>query len=99
METGFKYYAFISYKREDEKWAKWLQNKLETYKLPSSLPVENGKEYPKTLRPCFRDKADLGETGDLSKILHDKLQKSQYLIVVCSPRSAKSGWEVVPLKS
>ena len=29
MEAGFEYYAFISYKREDEKWAKWLQNKLE----------------------------------------------------------------------
>ena len=92
MEQNFKYFAFISYKREDEKWARWLQNKLETCKLPSSLPTEDGKEYPKTLRPCFRDKADLGETGDLTKILHDKLQKSQYLIVVCSPRSAKSEW-------
>jgi len=92
MNSSFKYFAFISYKREDEKWAKWLQNKLETYKLPSSLPTEDGKEYPKTLRPCFRDKADLGETGDLTKILHDKLEKSQYLIVICSPRSAKSEW-------
>jgi len=92
METEFEYYAFISYKREDEKWAKWLQNKLETYKLPTSLAKETGKEFPKTFHPCFRDKTDLSETGDLSKILHDKLQKSQYLIVVCSPRSAKSKW-------
>ena len=92
METGFKYYAFISYKREDEKWAKWLQNKLETYKLPTSLAKETEKEIPKTFHPCFRDKTDLSETGDLSQILHDKLQKSQYLIVVCSPRSAKSKW-------
>ncbi len=92
METGFEYYAFISYKREDEKWAKWLQNKLETYKLPTSLAKETGKELPKTFHPCFRDKTDLSETGDLSQILHDKLQKSQYLIVVCSPRAAKSKW-------
>jgi len=70
METSFEYYALISYEREDEKWAKWLQNKLETYKLPTSLAKETG--------------------GDLSKILQDKLQKSQYLIVVCSPRSAES---------
>ena len=34
MESNFEYYAFISYKREDEKWAKWLQNKLEGYRLP-----------------------------------------------------------------
>lgn len=30
-------YAFISYKREDEKWAEWLQRKLEGYKLPTIL--------------------------------------------------------------
>ena len=30
-----KYFAFISYKREDEEWAKWLQHKLEHYKSPA----------------------------------------------------------------
>lgn len=25
MEENKEYYAFISYKREDEKWEKWLQ--------------------------------------------------------------------------
>lgn len=29
--------AFISYKREDEAWAKWLQKKLEHYKLPTEI--------------------------------------------------------------
>lgn len=33
-ENTFKYFAFISYKREDEEWTKWLQHKLEHYKLP-----------------------------------------------------------------
>ena len=92
MESGFEYYAFISYKREDEKWAKWLQNKLETYKIPISLAKETGREFPKTFHPCFRDKTGLSETGDLDKILRNKLQESQYLIVVCSPRSAQSPW-------
>lgn len=36
----YTYYAFISYQRKDEKWAKWLQRKLENYKLP----VANAKE-------------------------------------------------------
>jgi len=90
METGYEYYAFISYEHEDEKWAKWLKNKLKTYKLPTYSAKETGKEFPKTFHPGFRDKTDPSETGDLSKILQDKLQKSQYLIVVCSPRSAKS---------
>ena len=33
--------AFISYKREDEKWAKWLQEKLEHYKLPKEILKQN----------------------------------------------------------
>ena len=36
-------YAFISYKREDEKWAKWLQRKLESYKLPVVIREEINK--------------------------------------------------------
>ena len=39
MCTNSKYtnIAFISYKREDEAWAKWLQKKLEYYKLPTEI--------------------------------------------------------------
>ena len=36
-----KYFAFISYKREDEEWAKWIQHELENYHLPVIL---NGRE-------------------------------------------------------
>lgn len=90
METGFEYYAFISYKREEEKWAKWLQNKLENYRLPDVVR----KEFPRLplrIRPVFRDKTDLG-AGLLTDSLHKELGKSQYLIVICSPKSAKSEW-------
>jgi len=90
METGFEYYAFISYKREDEKWAKWLQNKLESYRLPSVIRKEIPR-LPKRIRPIFRDKTDLG-AGMLTDSLRKELEKSQYLIVICSPQSAKSEW-------
>ena len=33
--------AFISYKREDEEWAKWLQKKLEHDKLPTEIRKQN----------------------------------------------------------
>lgn len=57
IENKFKYYAFISYKREDEEWAKWLQHKLEHYKLPSNL---NGRtDLPKEIRLIFRNLSDL----------------------------------------
>ena len=90
MEQDQKhYYAFISYKREDEKWAKWLQKKLEHYRFPSNL---NGRtDLPKNIRPTFRDVTDL-EPGVLSEKIDTALRDSQWLIVVCSPRSAKSPW-------
>lgn len=57
MKQEKEFYAFISYKREDEKWAKWLQDKLEHYKFPVNL---NGRsDLPKYIRPTFRDVTDL----------------------------------------
>ena len=57
MDINKEYYAFISYKREDENWAKWLQRKLEHYRFPTDL---NGRtDLPKNIRPTFRDETDL----------------------------------------
>ena len=89
MEQAKEYYAFISYKREDEKWAKWLQDKLEHYKFPTNL---NGRtDLPKNIRPTFRDVTDLNP-GLLAEEINNGLRNSEWLIVVCSPRSAKSPW-------
>lgn len=89
MEQSKEYYAFISYKREDEKWAKWLQEKLEHYKFPTNL---NGRtDLPKNIRPTFRDVTDL-KPGLLAEEINNALHNSEWLIVVCSPRSAKSPW-------
>lgn len=89
MDENKEYYAFISYKREDEEWAKWLQDKLEHYKFPTNL---NGRtDLPKNIRPTFRDVTDL-EPGLLAEKIDTALRNSQWLIVVCSPRSAKSPW-------
>ncbi len=90
MESQFEYYAFISYKREDEKWAKWLQKKLENYKLPTVIRKEIPR-LPKRIRPVFRDKTDLG-AGLLTESLRSELSRSQYLIVICSPQAAQSEW-------
>ena len=87
--TTKQYYAFISYKRDDQKWAEWLQEKLEHYKLPSNL---NGRDsLPKEIRPIFRDKSELA-AGVLADEIQKALDNSKYLIVICSPHSAKSEW-------
>ena len=98
-----KYFAFISYKREDEEWAKWFQNELENYHLPSTL---NGRtdisdileEIPEAFRPpkndfrpVFRDIDEL-KAGNLPEQIYNALQDSLNLVVICSPKSAKSEW-------
>ena len=73
MEQKHTYYAFISYKREDESWAKWLQDKLEYFKLPASLNGSEDNDTPQYIRPVFRDITDL-RPGILSK----KIKEPRY---------------------
>lgn len=86
----FNYFAFISYKRDDEKWAKWLQKKLETYGFPVALRKDN-PSLPSKIRPIFRDQSELSG-GNLKNEIEKGLEGSKYLIVICSPRAAKSPW-------
>ena len=90
MNEQNSYYAFISYNSADEKWAKWLQHNLEYYHIPSALCKEY-PELPKKIRPVFWYKQDLSGTK-LKKALNNELSSSKYLIVICSPDSAKADW-------
>lgn len=85
MEKVYKYYAFISYKHADEKWAKRLQRQLETYRLPVALRKQN---FPTNLKPVFRDNTDL-TPGKLEEKLRENLEESRYLIVICSRNLAR----------
>lgn len=89
-DQEYTYYAFISYKREDEKWAKWLEKKLESFGFPVAVRKEN-PELPSKIYPVFRDQSDL-TGGNLNEELEKALRESKYLIVVCSPRAARSPW-------
>lgn len=82
-------FAFISYNHRDVKWAKWLRRKLEWYRLPSE--IHNEFEDSRYIRPVFRDRDELN-SGVLGEELHQRLENSKYLIVVCSPNSAQSEW-------
>ena len=53
--------------------------------------IESHPELPKKLTPVFIDELDLvGRDGSLSESLKGYLNDSQYLILICSPSSAKS---------
>lgn len=90
MDTEiFEYYAFISYSHRDKDIALKLQKRLERYHMPAKL-LESHPELPKKLSPIFRDESDLTGKGTLLDTLKTNLEVSNYLIVICSPSSAKS---------
>ena len=96
-----KYKAFISYSHKDEKFAKWLHKKLESYKIPKELHTLH-PSLPKNISPIFRDIEELSASSDLPKEILEALGDSEYLIVICSPHSAQSQWvnqEIVDFKS
>lgn len=85
---AFEYDAFISYSHRDLKWAKWIQEKLETFHIP------DGADEPFTNRRSmrvFRDQTDLAGV-EVTTSLRRELRLSRFLIVVCSPNSAASRW-------
>lgn len=87
MLNDKEYYAFISYSHKDEEWAKWLQHEFEHYHLPTTL---NGvSNLPDKFRPIFRDVDELSG-GELKPQISYALRSSAYLVIICSPNSAKS---------
>ena len=88
--NDFAYYAFISYSSKNTKWAKWLHHSLEYYQVPSV--VRKGRSsIPQHIRPVFWYRTDLAGTN-LSEALRNELRDSKFLIVICSPQSARSVW-------
>ena len=95
-KQGSKNYIFISYNHKDVKWAQWLQRKLEWYRLPSE--AHNEFSDSRYIRPVFRDRDTL-TSGVLNDSLRDHLEASRYLVVICSPNSAKSEWVSAEIKA
>jgi len=88
------YKAFISYSHQDQIWATWLHDALESFSVPKRLIGTNGAFGPvhKNLMPVFLDREELSSGSDLSQHIQDALTASETLIVICSPESAKSRW-------
>lgn len=87
-----RYRAFISYRHcePDRSWATWLHTALETYRVPSRLRRDS--HVPSRLGRMFRDEEELAASADLSAEIEAALEASEFLIVVCSPRTPASEW-------
>jgi hypothetical protein len=80
---------------EGRRWAEWLHHGLENYQIPRSLrdrPNRSGSAVPKTLYPVFRDEEEMATARPLGALVDEGLRLSDWLIVLCSPRSAESPW-------
>lgn len=99
--SGFR--AFISYSHRDTKIAEWLHRAIETYRVPKPLigrVTATGLIGPRPGK-VFRDRDELEVAADLSGKINEALEQSQFLVVLCSPASARSNWvnqEVINFK-
>lgn len=86
-----KYDAFISYRHAelDLYIAKKLHKGLETFKVPRAVAKKSGK---KKIKRVFRDQEELPIGSDLGDNIESALAESEYLLVVCSPRTPQSYW-------
>lgn len=90
----FRYKAFISYSWADAAWGKWLHHAIETYRTPRALIGTDGRHgpVPARLYPLFKDREEEAAGASIGEAVEAALGNSEFLIVVCSPRSAQSRW-------
>jgi hypothetical protein len=95
-----RYSVFLSYKRDDNydadrQWADWVKNALEHFKIPKKLIGQtfgDADPVPRTLVPVFQDAVVICAGFNLEECLQDGLDHSGSMIVITSPRTARSEW-------
>ena len=94
LPEGFNYRAFISYSHRDKAHVRRLHREVESYRIPPKLigKVTSVGEVPRRLTPIFRDRDELPASSDLGTQLRAAIRSSMFLIVICSPASARSHW-------
>ena len=100
-----KYWAFLSYSHQDNlvkrkdsvaahyRWAEWLHEALENWHVPAEFKqrrLPGDVAMPERFFPVFQDEKELPLNADLAGSIRTALEESRFLIVICSPRSAKS---------
>jgi tetratricopeptide (TPR) repeat protein len=92
--ADFRYKAFVSYSWSDAEWGKWLLHEIETYRTPAALVGKAGLhgEVAARLNPLFKDREEEAAGASIGAAVEAALATSEFLIVICSPRSAQSQW-------
>jgi hypothetical protein len=91
-ERKYDYWAFISYSRKDQDWARALHQRMEGFHLPlHARPLRPaGVPAADRIRPVFLDQSELTVSPDLDARLRETLDRSRWLVLLASPSSAGS---------
>jgi hypothetical protein len=105
-EIENKNWAFLCYSQQDNRahrsesptaenlcWGDWLHAALKAFSVPAEFIGQingRGEIIPERIEAIFRDETELPESVTLTAETRKALEQSICLIVVCSPRSAKS---------
>jgi WD40 repeat protein len=89
-DSKYQFDVFLSYSRIDEAFGRKLEEALENYTLPKDV---NSRAISRKRLNVFRDKKDLvPNDADYHKAIEGYLNKSQYLVVICSPNARASDY-------
>ena len=85
-----RYAAFVSYAHVDGAWAKRIHQAIENYRIPKAVAAryDAGRRIGKS----FLDRSELATSSNLSDRITDALDRSDTLVLVCSPAAAASRW-------
>ena len=88
------YDAFISYRHAelDQFVAVELHKVLESFRLPKNVKKSENFSGKTKIERVFRDRDELPLSSNLSDPIMQALERSQYLIVICTPRLPQSQW-------
>lgn len=88
------YDAFISYRhtQPDMFAAQTLHREMEAFRLPKNIKRKQGAGEKDRISRVFRDREELPLTANLADPITEALEKSDFLIVICSPRLPQSLW-------
>jgi hypothetical protein len=85
-----RYRSFISYSQQDKAWGRRLHAWLETYRVPVGVIAEI--QEGGRLGRFFRDEEEMPAATDIAEVVREAIETAESLIVICSPRSARSKW-------
>jgi WD40 repeat protein len=94
-DGAFAHRAFMSYcwRPADRRAARWLQDAIESYRWPKGLPVPAAANLTAgRLGKVCRDDTDFRAGPNLPGQIDDRLRRSEWLIVICSPATPSSSW-------